>query len=405
MEENNIPKSNWLERLQKSNIEKANASTSIEAESKTNSEGEAQANNLSEPMSAVEAVTSELKERTKAVPTELEEINDNNSDGLSNQNDLDSSNKTTEGQGEDNTNTDIQDNNDALNDALSWLKEDGDNVESNVEQNTESAPDYLSISKALGFEAGTKEDFEAHYKDLNEKVANYEAQLKEQSSESVFANEQIAKANEISKNGGDWQAYLQLDQMDISSLSDDVIIAEFGLKPIFGDDEASINEAMNDLKPYQKKQEAYRLRQELENDKKAELLKMENASKQKKQMINDSIKNQIAQTDNLYGLKIDDKTKKEMYDNITSTDFINSIFYDDKGQINPKAIVETAFLVKNIKNIVKTNINLARNTATKEIFDEISQPQVKRQGTFASPTPKKPMNAMDKAYASLRGGK
>ena len=50
-------------------------------------------------------------------------------------------------------------------------------------------------------------------------------------------------------------------------------------------------------------------------------------------------------------------------------------------------MVENAYLLKNIKEIMKVNVSNAMNTGKKQVFDEATNPQVKRpNGQFPAPT-------------------
>lgn len=383
-ESKQIPKSNWVERLQQRNIDNAQPSAD---NNQVNDIPKGDVTQEQNELNVVEDVLKDVKSQNKGL-SELQDVNDDNSESV------DTEQTVTDTPTADDTNTEKP-----------WWESD-DSV-TNVDTNSDATPtaDFSSLGNALGIEGASEEAITNEFKSLKDKITEYETQLESNQNNSQFANDEIRVANEISKNGGDWKSYLQIESMDWNSVDDTALLVEFGLKPVYGNEDATINEVLQDYKPHQIKREAHNIRQGLINEQKAEMQRIQSEATQKKTQINNSIKDALQGTNEMYGMKFNDSMKKDLYDSITSNDFINSIFYDDNGNLNPKRIVETAFLVNNIKDIVKTNINVARNQGVKQIMDEVSQPQIRQNGDYAAPKQQKPLSRLDKAMASLRGGK
>ena len=149
--------------------------------------------------------------------------------------------------------------------------------------------------------------------------------VEESKNEAPFANEDIKRANELAKSGGDFNSYLQLSQIDYNSVDDETLLMEGLIRPSFKSEEEA-QEYFSGMTEPQKKMEAQRFRNNLiqeQGQKKQDIIKQAN---DKRASVNDGIKNALTKKDTMFGMTIKNADKKKLFSKLTS----------EKGIINDK---------------------------------------------------------------------
>lgn len=247
-----------------------------------------------------------------------------------------------------------------------WLS--GDNEDAEVK---ETDKNFDGISEALGLGGFSDEQSVIdEVKSIAKERDELRQAVEDSKGEGNFANEDIKRANELAKSGGDFNSYLQLSQIDYNQIDDDTLLMEGLIRPSFGTEEEA-NEYFREMTAPQKKMEAQRFRAGLvqeQNQKKQDLIKTAN---DKRKSVNDGITKVLKGTKELYGMTISNADKKKMFGKLTSDKgLVNDIFYDKKGNLDYNKMVKTAYILSNFEQIVKSAITKSRNGATKEILDE-----------------------------------
>ena len=282
-----------------------------------------------------------------------------------------------------------------------WWDDDSEGATTTNEET--SSVDYSTLSKALGIESGREGDIVKEFETIRQQNEEYKQKVEELSKEPQFADERLAQANEIAKNGGDYQEFLGLSQTDWSLVGDDELIAAIQLKPVFGDDVENMNKYMADMDPVQKRLQADQIRTQLNQEQQQAMDKIRQDAAKKKIDTDAKIRSSLDSIDSLYGVKLTSGKKKSLYDELTTGNFMKNLFYTD-GKPDHKRMVENAYLLSNIKEIMKVNISRATNKGKKEVFDEASNPQVRsNNGQFVAPT-KKETTAFGDYFNDLKKG-
>ena len=118
--------------------------------------------------------------------------------------------------------------------------------------------------------------------------------------------------------------------------------------------------------------------------------------------VDKNIRTALDGKDELFGMKLTPSMKKDTYSDITTKNFLNSIFYDKKGEVNYNGMVEAAFLIKNIKNIMKSNMTKYTNKGIEGVLNEVSNPVVRRNGEYAAPKEKKETTDLGDYMSALK---
>lgn len=278
-----------------------------------------------------------------------------------------------------------------------WWDKDGD------VSNESTDVDFSAVSKALGIEGTSLDDITNEYTSLQTKVKEYEEKLSKVDDSSPYANEDIAKMNEIAQNGGDYQAYLNTSQVDYDLIEDGYLLQhEFG--QLFGEDTQGLQDYLGDMNPADAKVKAAEVRNRLKGEQQAQMAQIQRDAAEKKAKVDADIRGALDSTSEMYGVKVTPGMKKDLYNNVTTQGFMNSIFYNKDGSFNPKGVVEAAFLIGNIKDIMKHNMTKYVNQGKGEVFREASNPKLSNNGQYVAPTEKAVVHPVDGFIDSLKQG-
>lgn len=284
-----------------------------------------------------------------------------------------------------------------------WWDEDSKGATEKTVNEEVSKVDYSNLSKALGIESRNEADIVKEFEGIRQQNEEYKQKVEELSKDPQFADEKLAQANEIAKNGGDYQEFLGISQTDWSLVGDDELIAAMQLKSVFGEDTEGMNKYMSDMDPVQKKLQADQLRGQLNQEQSYAMEKIRQDAAKKKIETDSKIRSSIDKADSMYGVKLTSSKKKDLYNQLTTGDFLKNLFYKD-GKVDHQNMVENAYLLTNINEIMKVNISRATNKGKAEVFNEASNPSVKNvNGQFVAPT-KKETTAFGDYMNSLKTG-
>jgi len=261
-----------------------------------------------------------------------------------------------------------------------WLSED--EPEAVAKENDASFDEIADVLGMGGF--SDKQSVLDEIKTINKEREELRVQVEKAKSETPFANDDIKRANELAKSGGDFNSYLQLSQVDYNQVDDDTLLMEGLIKPSFGTEDEAL-EYFNGMTEPQKKMEAQRFRAGLiqeQDQKKQELFK---AANDRRKTVNEGITKSLKGVDELFGMKLSNADKKKMFGKLTSDKgLVNDIFYDKKGNLDYNKMVKTAYILENFEAIVKNAITKSRNKANKEILDEVTQPNLGKKSSKVS---------------------
>jgi len=385
MEQNQNPIADMLAK-QGSNVE-SNASQETQSQETSAQEEQPINQETSEVSSEKTQETEEAQEQPKNEES-TQELDNSNAE-----NSIEDNNSQSEKSDDSGSSDGIEEKN--------WWDDDSESATTTNEET--STVDYSTLSKALGIESGREADIVKEFETIRQQNEEYKQKVEELSKEPQFADERLAQANEIAKNGGDYQEFLGLSQTDWSLVGDDELIAAIQLKSVFGDDAESMKKYMADMDPVQKRLQADQIRSQLNQEQQQAMNKIKQDAAKKRIDTDAKIRSSLDSTDSLYGVKLTAAKKKSLYNELTTGNFMNDLFYTD-GKPDFKRMVENAYLLSNIKEIMKVNISNATNKGKKEVFDEASNPQVRsNNGQFVNPT-KKETTAFGDYFNDLKKG-
>jgi len=271
-----------------------------------------------------------------------------------------------------------------------WFEKEDDNW-----TNEKDETDYSALIKDLGIEGSAKSDIISSYTTLQEKNQELEEKVKTFEETNPYANDDLKAANDLAKSGGDWKQYLNISSTDWDQIDDTTLVVEMKLRDVFGDNVEAMQEHLQKMGEYEIKIQGNQIREGLKADQQAKMQAIQKKAEDKQREINNQIKNTLDNVNEMYGVKLTPALKSQMYKEITSPGgLINKIFYDKNGNLNPKAIISTAFAASNMKMIMQVNMNRYMNKGKEQLLNEVSNPKTKNNGEFSNPN-SKPKSALD----------
>lgn len=261
---------------------------------------------------------------------------------------------------------------------------------------------YETLSKSLGVEGKDLNEIKSYVDKLKSERDEAKASLSKISEKSPYANEEIQKANELAQSGGDWKTFLQISETNYDLIDEQTLFVELELKPAFNGDAEEIQKYLESSNPADIKLKGSKIRAELKAAQQAEKQRLFTEAADKKRKLDSSIQEALNKTDSLYGVKLTPAKRKELYDDITGKNFLNSIFFDKDGNVNPKGMAEAAFLLKNIKEIMNVNMTKFKNQGVKEVFDERSNTKLRNSSGMPNPQQKENVSPLDGVMAKLK---
>lgn len=183
-----------------------------------------------------------------------------------------------------------------------------------------------------------------------------------------------------------------------------MLVVEGKLRDAFPGNEEAMMSYLNEMDPVQKQMMATEIRQGLKQHDEQAKADIQRRSAERVRKIDMGIRGVLDKTDELYGLKLTAAMKRDIHSTLSTGDFVKDMFHDKNGEVSPEKMVKAAVALKNLKKIVQTARNVSSNAATEKILDEVSNPQVQRQGQMVDPKPKAPVDPITARKNALRSG-
>lgn len=242
-----------------------------------------------------------------------------------------------------------QSNSEEANDAPTWDWNTDETTETSEESNEN---DFLGRLKT---DLGVEGDF-----DYNKFVENYKKPKE-------YANDHLAKADEIAKNGGDYKSYLKIAETDYNNLSPEEAYKKELISKGLTLQEAS--DYIDNLDPVELKLRGGDAKDKLVQNQAAQMQKYENEAIERKNMLDSQLKGQLDKLDNVFNLKVDNREKNKAFEGLSTGEAIRSMFYKPNGQLKETA-ARDLIAFKNLEKVVKHNISLAKNEGVRSVIQE-----------------------------------
>lgn len=255
--------------------------------------------------------------------------------------------------------------------------------------------DYLELGKSTGLgEIKTKDELVSKVKELQTKALD-------------GVPDNLKKAIELAKQGGDYLSYLKVSQVDYNAydpvelFKTDLYNRVKTLNPQATKEELEtrFQDALGTYAPIQQLIEGQKIQKSYSDVQRQEALRLEQESLQRKSQADTRVKESIDKLDDVNGFKVKPHHKAAMYEYITSGQLQKDLF--SESGYNYEALVEIAFQRKYGKKANEFLWNKAKTASKKEIVQELTNPQIEKP-TSPLQTEVKEVSAMKSWLEQLR---
>lgn len=252
----------------------------------------------------------------------------------------------------------------------------------------------------LGFEAKSADEFFEKVKSLTSELTEAKTQV-----ETVFANPMLKEANELARQGGDWQQFLAISEVDYDGIPDSSLVL-YDVKANMGEQEA--NDFVEGLTEEQLKVYATKVRNELKRGQEAKKQEIKAKAQEYQQWFDNGIEQAVKSVSVVGGVKVPEQSRTKIAKMLTSfnpktnaTEFNTKYFLNEKGQPDFKKMSEVAYKLELFDAVVDAAKKKAKVEGKKELIKTVSNVQPPQQRNMADATPKKELTYIE----SLKAGK
>lgn len=281
-------------------------------------------------------------------------------------------------------------------------EEDWYSLTSEVESGTTDTPqpniDFEKLSTDLGIEVKSEADIVAGYKKLQENpiegIQNIPKSLQE--------------AIGLSQNGGDWQTFLGISQVNYDNFSNhDLVYHEYSHNPYFHNEKGELDaeklkdhlEAMPEADINIRGNE---LRNNLKTQQSNDIKNIQRKADIQKQKNDKALKAVIDQKDyHINNWKPKARDKAKAWNNITSGNW-KKAFENEDGSPNFDNIYKAHLFLTNQKDIIDNVTKNASTQAKKEIYSTEQNVEINKNSSPPVATPKKELGGYDLLVADSK---
>jgi hypothetical protein len=247
----------------------------------------------------------------------------------------------------------------------------------------------------LGVEAKSFDEFFEKVKSLDSELKETKAQA-----ESLFATPLLKEANEIARQGGDWQQYLSISEIDYDQIPDtDLVLYDVKAYKQNADDAKEFVDSMTDE---QLKFHADKVRSELRGKQEAQKQKIKQKAQEYQQWYDKGVTEAVKSVSAVGGVKVPHQTKEKIAKMFTSynpkinaTEFNAKYFLNEKGQPDFGKMSEAAYKLELFDSVVSVAKKQAKAEGKKEMIQKISNVQPPQQRNIGDATPKKELSFIE----------
>jgi hypothetical protein len=236
---------------------------------------------------------------------------------------------------------------------------------------TPEAFDFQSLIKDMGAEVKTKDELVLKFKELNK------------TPEDPFKGlpDNLRKAVEFAKQGGDFLQLLKVSQVDYSQI-DPVVLYENQIRQQITD-QAKAQEYLDSLSPLAKEVEGQRLKTQYiqwqESQEKSLLADLQNKATldlARKAENEQRLRETVNKVDSIEGFKVKSGEKEKFIKEVTDGSLTRELFMDDRGNFDYGKMFRVRFLAKHFDSIQKHYGERIKNATKREVVEGLTNAEV-----------------------------
>ena len=248
--------------------------------------------------------------------------------------------------------------------------------------------DFSEMGKALGTEdIKTKEDLISFVSKVKSEAESAKSGLSD-------LPQELTKAIELAKTGGDYLSYLKVSSVDYGKLDPVDVYEEYVIDRSTDEngnvDYDKVNTFLDSIQDFDKELRGKEIIKNLQSQQLHAVKQLEDqASKRKEQAIS-SVQTVLSTLDDVNGFKLKPTHKQELFDWIVSGKMMKEAFFSDKtGEYDFSKVVKAAALLKYGEKMDAYRKQQIRNSVKRELLDDLQNPQVEKPTIAAGAEPKR----------------
>lgn len=267
------------------------------------------------------------------------------------------------------------------------------------EQEAQNTIDFNELSKDLNVEVKSKDELLVKFKELQDKVSNYESESNQ------YANlpEDLKAAIDLAKNGGDYLSYLDAGAVDYDQVGDREML-EFHYQSMFDNTEEGREELLDyldSMSDAQLKINARQVRQQLKSQQEQRKSQIKESSDKQKQMVVSGVKDAVSKLDKVGDFKVKPSHKSRIEKAILDGSLSEYINGGSNGNYDFNKMVENAFKIMYYDNITSYLKTKVANSTKRDIIEKTSNASIKRPAKKPE-AKKEKKSGLDSYFESLK---
>lgn len=256
--------------------------------------------------------------------------------------------------------------------------------EETIDETTQDGFNFSELSEALNADIKTKDDVVTAYNKLATHNKELEAKLASNEDGSANLPDVLKKAIEISKQGGDFYTYLDLNsQQKFIEGSDakELYTNYLAQQPYFAAQEnprEALREYIEDENPTKFQIEADAYKQGLMKQTSDEISKKAVEAELAREKALFEAKKAIDSINDVYGVKIGPKQKQQLMQDFQTGEFTNKLLYNSSGEADYAKMVRIAFLNDNFEKIMDIVRTGAKNQTKRDMISKVANKTTKQ---------------------------
>lgn len=246
--------------------------------------------------------------------------------------------------------------------------------------------DFSEVGKALGAESiKSKEDLVSFVTKVKTEAETIKTGLSDLPKE-------LAKAIELSKQGGDYLSYLKVSSVDYGKL-DPIDVYEQYVEDQSADAQGNIdydkvNTYLDSVQDFDKELRGKEIIKSLQAQQINVVKQLEAEAVARKAQAVTSVQSVLNTITDVNGFKLKPNHKQEIFDWITSGKMMKDAFYSDSGEYDFSKVVKAAIVLKYGEKMDEYRRQQLRNGVRRELLDELQNPSITAPAVPAGAQPK-----------------
>lgn len=248
--------------------------------------------------------------------------------------------------------------------------------------------DFSEMGKALGTEEiKTKEDLVSYISKVKSEAESAKSGLSD-------LPQELTRAVELAKQGGDYLSYLKVAAVDYGKLDPVDVYEEYVIDrstdPNGNVDFDKVNNFLDSIQDFDKELRGKEIIKNLQAQQIHAVKQLEDQAQKRKDQAISSVQTVLSTLEDVNGFKLKPTHKQELFDWIVSGKMMKEAFFSEKtGEYDFSKVVKAAALLKYGEKMDAYRRQQIKNSVKRELLDDLQNPLIDKPTIAAGAEPKR----------------